>query len=105
RANRVVRAARRARAPPPDRGARPPAAGGGIGMGDRNRTWLRRHPIVVLLAVNVVLFGFLLLAAEIFLRLWVPYNPGYYVAVRGTSKEVEYPYGVIKINRDGFPDI
>lgn len=74
-------------------------------MGDRNRTWLRRHPIVVLLAVNVVLFGFLLLAAEIFLRLWVPYNPGYYVAVRGTSKEVEYPYGVIKINRDGFPDI
>lgn len=73
-------------------------------MGDRNRTWLRRHPIVVLLAVNVVLFGFLLLAAEIFLRLWVPYNPGYYVAVRGTSKEVEYPYGVIKINRDGFPD-
>ncbi|MFO0687457.1 MAG: SGNH/GDSL hydrolase family protein [Myxococcota bacterium] len=35
----------------------------------------------------------------------MPYNPGYYVAVRGTSQEVEYPYGIIKINRDGFADV
>lgn len=74
-------------------------------MVEANTRWLRRHPIVVLLAVNVLLFAALGLMAEVFLRFYVPYNPGYYVAVRGTSQEVEYPYGTIKINRDGFADI
>lgn len=74
-------------------------------MSGREVSWLRRHPGVVLLAVNAVLFVGFALLAEVFLRLYVPYNPGYYVAVRGTSQEVEYPYGTIKINRDGFADI
>ncbi|MBY0399197.1 hypothetical protein K2X89_02805 [Myxococcota bacterium] len=74
-------------------------------MSGREVSWLRRHPGVVLLAVNAVLFGVCALLAEVVLRLYVPYNPGYYVAVRGNSKEVEYPYGTIKINRDGFADI
>ncbi|MEZ4330514.1 MAG: hypothetical protein R3F35_02090 [Myxococcota bacterium] len=74
-------------------------------MKDANARWLRRHPILVLLGVNCLLFAALALAAEIFLRFYVPYNPGYYVAVRGTSQEIEYPYGTIKINRDGFADI
>lgn len=67
--------------------------------------WVRRHPILVLLAVNGALFALLAIIAEIFLRFWVPYNPGYYVAVRGSSQEVEYPYGTIKINRAGYADI
>lgn len=74
-------------------------------MSGRDVSWLRRHPGLALLAVNAVLFLGCALLAEVFLRLWVPYNPGYYVAVRGTSQEVEYPYGTIKINRDGFADV
>ncbi len=74
-------------------------------MTGREASWLRRHPGVTLLAVNAVLFAGFALLAEVFLRIYVPYNPGYYMAVRGTSQEVEYPYGTIKINRDGFADI
>lgn len=74
-------------------------------MNGRSVHWLRRHPILVLLGLNFVLFAGLALVAEIALRLYVPYNPGYYVAVRGNSREVEYPYGTIKINADGFADI
>lgn len=66
---------------------------------------IRRHPVIALLGVNLALFATFALLAEGFLRLYVPYNPGYYVAVRGTSQEVEYPYGTIKINRDGFADV
>ncbi len=74
-------------------------------MSRREVSWLRRHPILVLLAVNAMLFVGSALVAEVFLRFYVPYNPGYYVAVQGNSQEVEYPYGTIKINRDGFADI
>ncbi|MBK7947562.1 MAG: SGNH/GDSL hydrolase family protein [Deltaproteobacteria bacterium] len=74
-------------------------------MTERKVSWPRRHPGLILLAVNAVLFAGFALLAEVFLRLYVPYNPGYYMAVKGTSREVEYPYGTIKINRDGFADI
>lgn len=74
-------------------------------MSGREISWLRRHPGLILLGVNAVLFAGCALLAEVFLRLYVPYNPGYYMAVKGTAREVEYPYGIIKINRDGFPDI
>jgi hypothetical protein len=42
--------------------------------------------------------------AEVFLRIYTPYNPGYYTSVSGTSREIVYAYGTIKINSDGFPD-
>ena len=67
-------------------------------------SWPRRHPFIALIGVNLMLFTACALLAEVFLRFWVPYNPGYYEAVRGNSREVEYPYGIIKINRDGFAD-
>lgn len=74
-------------------------------MKDRDASWLRRHPILVLLGFNFGLFGLLALVAELALRIYVPYNPGYYVAVQGNSREVEYPYGTIQTNRDGFADV
>jgi len=74
-------------------------------MSGREVSWLRRHPGLALLGVNALVFAVFALIAEIALRLYVPYNPGYYMAVRGNSQEVEYPYGTIKINRDGFADI
>lgn len=67
-------------------------------------SWFQRHALVSLLLVNGAFLAALLAGAELFLRFYVPYNPGYYVAVRETDREVEYPYGTIRINRDGFPD-
>jgi lysophospholipase L1-like esterase len=67
-------------------------------------SWLRRHPVLVLIGVNTTIFLLVMLIAEIALRLYIPYNPGYYMSVEGTSREVVYPYGVIKINSHGFPD-
>jgi len=66
--------------------------------------WVRRHPVLTLLGFNLALFLLVALIAEIALRLYVPYNPGFYVSVEGSSREVVYPYGTIKINSHGFPD-
>jgi lysophospholipase L1-like esterase len=66
--------------------------------------WLRRHPGLALLFANVALFGLLGLAAEIGLRLWVPYNPGYYVVLKEEPGFYEYPWGIVKRNSGSFPD-
>ena len=72
--------------------------------GTSDSGWLQRHPWVGLLMVNGVILGALLLAAELFLRAWVPYNPGDYISISGNDREIEYPYGTIRINSLGFPD-
>ena len=64
----------------------------------------RRHPALTLLGVNLAMLAILTVAAEIVLRVVIPYNPGYYVALGGTSRVVEYAYGTIRINSDGFAD-
>lgn len=66
--------------------------------------WYRRHPGLTLLLANAVLFGTIALAAEVGLRLWVPYNPGYYVVLRETPGFYQYPWGVVKRNSGSFPD-
>lgn len=66
--------------------------------------WYRRHPGLALLAANLVLFALLALIAELFLRVYIPYSPGYYTGVRTSASEFVYPYGRIPINADGFPD-
>lgn len=63
-----------------------------------------RHPAIALLVVNVVLFSLVAVAAEIALRISIRYNPGYYIAVAGDSRELIYPYGTIYMNSDGFSD-
>ena len=68
------------------------------------RSWLSRHPVLALLAINGAIFLGICLAAELVLRLYIPYNPGFYIAVEGNSREIVYPYGTIKINSLGFPD-
>lgn len=73
-------------------------------MSQTNTSFFRRHPVLSLLAFNAIIFGVLLLIAEVALRLSINYQPGYYVSVSGTNTELEYPYGIIKINSDGFPD-
>ena len=66
--------------------------------------WLQRHPGLALLVVNAALFGTLAALAEVALRLWVPYDPGYYVVLREEPGSVEYPWGLVKRNAGGFPD-
>lgn len=66
--------------------------------------WFSRHPVLSLLALNLALLVGVAALAEIALRLYVPYNPGYYTGVAGRGREVIYPYGVIKINSAGFAD-
>jgi lysophospholipase L1-like esterase len=70
-----------------------------------SRRWFRRHPILALLGVNVLLFITAFLVLEIALRIWMPYNPGYYVGVRNASGAVmTYPWGELPRNSRGFPD-
>ena len=72
---------------------------------DRSRApWFKRHPLLALLGVNLALFGGIALIAEITLRLFVSYNPGFYTSVKVKDRELEHPYGIIKINSDGYPD-
>jgi hypothetical protein len=66
--------------------------------------WFKRHPGLALLAVNALVLVAIAAVAEVFLRIFIPYNPGFYTAVSVTDRELVHPYGVIKINRDGFPD-
>ena len=73
-------------------------------MTSTNRRWFTRHPVLALIALNV---GFVLLIAviaEIVLRISIPYNPGYYISVKGESQELVYPYGTIYMNSFGFSD-
>jgi hypothetical protein len=67
-------------------------------------SWPRRHPALALIGVNVVLLGLFAALAEIGLRLWVPYNPGYYVVLREEPGHYEYPFGLLLRNSHSFPD-
>ena len=73
-------------------------------MSGAKDSFVRRHPVLVLLGVNGLLLAVLLGVAELALRASVGWNPGYYTAVRASDTELEHPYGVIKINSLGFPD-
>lgn len=69
-----------------------------------SRSWFQRHPVLVLLGVNVALLAFLAGLAEIGLRLWVPYNPGYYVVLKAEPGAYHYPFGLLLRNSHSFPD-
>ena len=68
------------------------------------RRWLRRHPGLALALLNLLLFGAIAALAEIGLRVWVPYNPGYYVVLREAPGFYEYPWGLVARNSLSFPD-
>jgi hypothetical protein len=73
-------------------------------MDNRQNSRFKRHPVAALLALNAGIFLFLVGLGEVALRIVIPFNPGYYVAVEGDSRELVYPYGTIYINSDGFAD-
>ena len=54
--------------------------------------------------INIVVLLGLLLVLEIVARVFVSYEPGFYTGVAGKEDScVEYPYGEICFNNDGFP--
>lgn len=64
-----------------------------------------KHPRVTIFITVVFILILLCVALEIVLRFFVEYSPSYYTGVRGvTNKVLQYPYGDIPINEDGFPD-
>jgi hypothetical protein len=68
------------------------------------RSWFQRYPVLALLGVNLAILAFLAGIAEIGLRLWVPYNPGYYVVLREEPGVFHYPFGLLLRNSHGFAD-
>jgi len=57
-----------------------------------------------LIAVNfsVLLAGLLLL--EVGIRIFIDYEPGYYTGIQTKGKCIQYPFGEICLNSDGYPD-
>jgi hypothetical protein len=68
------------------------------------KSWFQRHPGLALVGVNVAILVLLAGVAEIALRLWVPYNPGYYVVLREEPGAYHYPFGLLLRNSKSFPD-
>ncbi len=63
-----------------------------------------QHPKKTIIVVNAVVIAFVVITAELFLRFYLDYNPGYYMAFNTNDREIDYPYGTIKINSHGLPD-
>lgn len=62
-----------------------------------------KHPVLTFATLFVVLAVLIGGMAEIALRFIIPYDIGYYAAVRKAG-QYEYPYGTIYMNADGYPD-
>jgi hypothetical protein len=62
-----------------------------------------KHPVLTVSVFFLVLMILIGGMAEIALRFIIPYDIGYYTAVREPGK-YEYPYGTITMNEDGYPD-
>ena len=60
--------------------------------------------IVRVVAINILIFSFLLLVAELLLRVYVNYDPAYYTGIKATGRCLEYPYGTVCHNSLGYPD-
>lgn len=62
-----------------------------------------KHPVRTLALFFVFLAVLIAGSAEIALRFIIPYDIGYYTAVRKPG-QYDYPYGTITMNGDGYPD-
>ncbi len=66
--------------------------------------WLRRHPVFALLMINIVISTVILGAAEVFLRFYATYHPGYYAQGPEKPGVYHFPYGLAVRNSIGYPD-
>jgi len=51
----------------------------------------------------VLLFSGIILVA-IGIRIFIEYEPGYYTGIQSKDSCMQYPYGEICLNSDGYPD-
>jgi hypothetical protein len=67
------------------------------------RNWTKKHPKIT---YTFYLFVMVIFLSEIALRIFVRWDPAYYVGFSDPAPNsvVEYPYGIIKYNSDGFAD-
>jgi len=65
---------------------------------------IRRHPRIVLACMLLLIVVALAAAAEIVLRLIVPYQIDYYAGISASNTVLKYPYGDIYVNSHGYPD-
>lgn len=67
------------------------------------RGWIKRHPRIT---YSIYLFVFVIFFLEVALRFVVRFNPSYYMSYTKPKPGLlmEFPYGIIKTNQDGFPD-
>lgn len=64
-----------------------------------------RHPRLTLAVILLFLFLILILAGEIALRFLVDYRIDYYTYVTTSNSTHKYPYGELRINSYGYPDV
>jgi len=67
------------------------------------RDWKKKHPRIV---YTFYLFVMVIVLSEIALRIFVTWDPAYYVGFSDPAPNtvIEYPYGIIKYNSDRFAD-
>ena len=67
------------------------------------RKWTKKHPRIT---YTVYLFVAVIVLSEIALRIFVRWDPSYYVGFKNPAPNmvIEYPYGILKYNSDCFAD-
>lgn len=63
-----------------------------------------KRPVLTIILLNLIILITVIGVAEIFLRLYIPYNPGYFTGINVHNKTIVYPWGKISTNSMGFPD-
>jgi len=68
--------------------------------------WFEQNQKKTIFLVILFLFSVIFLIGEIYLKVFISYNPSYYVGMKQTQKSnvINYPYGKIIFNKYGFPD-
>ncbi len=57
---------------------------------------------IVIINLTLLITGLILL--EIGIRIFIDYEPGYYTGVQSKNNCIQYPFGEICLNSDGYPD-
>ena len=60
--------------------------------------------VLSLIVVNFVIFFVGIMALEYGTRIFIDFEPGYYTGIKTKGRCINYPYGAICLNTDGYPD-
>ena len=57
---------------------------------------------IVIINITLLFAGIIIL--ELGIRMFIEYEPGYYTGIQSKDSCIQYPYGEICLNSDGYPD-